>query len=251
MKRLLLIIISFVLITELSAQNSTQTIVDSAFNSYMRKDYDEAAKLYKTLLNQNYSSADLYYNLANCYMQNDDIANAIYYYEKARVLSPNDDNINYNLRIANARKKDKVEELPVIFYKSWFQSAINLMSTNNWAIFAVSSFVISLLLIFVFLFSNISKLKKISFFMALATLIIFVFSLIFSVKSAKAIENDNYAIVFSSTMVKSSPSNDARNLFEINEGLKIELIDSLNNYYQIRIADGKEGWIISDAVKKL
>ena len=71
MKRLLLIIISFVLITELSAQNSTQTIVDSAFNSYMRKDYDEAAKLYKTLLNQNYSSADLYYNLANCYMQND------------------------------------------------------------------------------------------------------------------------------------------------------------------------------------
>lgn len=251
MKKFFLLIINIVLITVAFAQKNTEAILDSAFNAYMNKDYDIAAKLYNEILDKNYSSADLYYNLANCYMQNDNIANAIYYYEKAKALNPNDNNINYNLRIANARKKDKVENLPIVFYKLWFISIMNLTPTNTWAIVAVVNFVMLLLLIFFFLFSNSSKIKKVCFFLAILFIVIFISALIFSIKSAKSIQENKYAIVFNSSMVKSSPSNDARNLFEINEGLKIEITDSLNSFYQIKLSDGKEGWITNESVKKL
>jgi SH3-like domain-containing protein len=52
-------------------------------------------------------------------------------------------------------------------------------------------------------------------------------------------------------MVKSSPQEEGTNMFEINEGLKVEILDSLNNWYNIRLADGKQGWIVKESVKKL
>jgi len=71
---------------------------------------------------EGYSSADLYYNLANAHFRNKDIASAILYYEKAKKMKPNDADIIHNLGVANSRITDKIEQLPVIFYKRWWNN---------------------------------------------------------------------------------------------------------------------------------
>jgi uncharacterized protein YgiM (DUF1202 family) len=51
-------------------------------------------------------------------------------------------------------------------------------------------------------------------------------------------------------MVKSSPSTDGNNLFEVHEGLKVQVIDTLNHWTEIRLSDGKQGWINSEQIKR-
>ncbi|MDR2836259.1 MAG: tetratricopeptide repeat protein [Bacteroidales bacterium] len=249
-KKSFLIIFNFIIFTNVNAEN-TKILIDSAFNCYMNKDYESTIKIYTNLYNQNYSSADLFYNLGNCYIETKDIANAIYFYEKALILSPNDEDILYNLKIANARIKDKVEVLPEIFYISWFKQLMSLMSSDSWAISAIISLIITLLLVFLFLFSNKSKIKKLCFYISILTLLITILTIIFSAKSAKNTINNKFAIIFESTMVKSSPNEEGSNLFEINEGLKVEIKDSINSWYEIKLSDGKDGWIHSENCKKL
>ncbi len=82
-------------------------------------------------------------------------------------------------------------------------------------------------------------------------LILSIFSLIFSIDQARLITDNNFAIIFETSLVKSGPSDESTNLFEVNEGLKVEITDSLNSWYNIKLADGKQGWIIAENVKKI
>jgi len=71
--------------------------------------YNNAISSYTKVLDEGYESADLYYNLGNACFKTDDLASAILYYEKALKLSPNDDDIVFNLNVANSRITDKIE----------------------------------------------------------------------------------------------------------------------------------------------
>lgn len=47
----------------------------------------------------------------------------------------------------------------------------------------------------------------------------------------------------STVTVKASPRNTGTDLFIIHEGLKVQIIDALDNWYEIRLSDGKQGWM--------
>jgi SH3-like domain-containing protein len=63
-------------------------------------------------------------------------------------------------------------------------------------------------------------------------------------------KNKKYAIVFSlSSEIKSSPDENGTNLYLIHYGLKVEIIDELNNWIKIILPDGKMGWMKNDSVE--
>ena len=250
MKKIFLIT-CLIILGYLSFSQSNSQLIDSAFNLYRNKDYESALKIYQDFYSQQYESADLFYNMGNCYMETNDLANAIYFYEKAKILNPNDENIDYNLKIANARIKDRVEAIPEIFYKLWFNNFCSFLSSDAWAIFAVITFCLALILFFIFLFSRKKSIKKLCFYFTILIIIFAIIGLICSYKSAKNINNNKFGIIFNSTMVKSAPNEDGTNLFEINEGLKVEIKDSVQQWKQIRLLDGKERWIIENNIKGL
>ena len=43
--------------------------------------------------------------------------------------------------------------------------------------------------------------------------------------------------------MKASPNESGTALFVIHEGLKVEIVDAVSDWYQIRIADGNVGWM--------
>jgi len=250
MKKIIIIIFSLFLISNTYSIN-IQELTDSALNCYKNGEYEQAINIYNNLYDSGYSSSELFYNLGNCYFKTNDIANSIYFYEKAKNLAPNDKDIVHNLKIANSRIKNKVEILPQPFYLVLFETISNIMTSNSWAICGIICFILTLLLIFIFLFSNKSLIKKFCFYIAVFTLIFSLYSIITSKYIAENIVNSNFGIVFSSVMVKSSPNEEGTNLFEIDKGLKVEIKDSLNSWKQIKLSDGKEGWIVGDGVKEL
>jgi SH3-like domain-containing protein len=102
-----------------------------------------------------------------------------------------------------------------------------------------------------YLFFSGMALRKLGFSIAVISLAVFIFTAVCAYKSSVEITENNYAVVFEQSMVKSSPNADAVNSFEICEGMKVQVVDSANGMYNIRLADGKEGWIAMSDVKML
>lgn len=250
MKKFFAIIISFVLSLNVFADN-IDALTDSAQNCFMQTRYAEALQLYDSIMDLGYSSSDLYYNVANCYYRLEDVANSVYYYEKSLMLNPSNSDAEFNLKIVNQQLKQNVEVLPVPFYEEWGASLLNLMSSDSWTIFNVIMFVLLLAGIAVYLFASGTALQKTGFALAAVALVLFVCTAICAYKSSRIITDNNDAVVFVQSMVKSSPNADAVNSFEICEGLKVAVTDTVNGMYCIRLSDGKSGWINMENIKML
>jgi SH3-like domain-containing protein len=52
-----------------------------------------------------------------------------------------------------------------------------------------------------------------------------------------------------SSYVKSSPDEKGNDLFILHEGTKVEVLDELNDWKKIRIANGTVGWIKSGDIE--
>lgn len=51
--------------------------------------------------------------------------------------------------------------------------------------------------------------------------------------------------------MKGAPDNSGTALFLIHEGLKVRVIGTLGNWYNIRVADGNEGWVEKSELEKI
>lgn len=250
MKKFIAIIASFILSLNVFADN-IDILTDSAQNCFMQTRYAEALQLYDSIMGMGYSSSDLYYNVANCYYRLDDVANSVYYYEKSLMLNPSNSDAEFNLKIVNQQLKQNVEVLPKPFYEEWGESLLNIMSSDSWTIFNIIMFVLLLAGIALYLFASGTALQKTGFATAAIALVLFICTAICAYKSSKIITDNKWAVVFEQSMVKSSPNADAVNSFEICEGLKVEVTDSVNGMYCIKLSDGKSGWINVEDIKLL
>lgn len=250
MKKIVLTIISSLFLLNFYG-NNIKALEDSALNNYTNKNYEHALYFYDSISKLDYSSAELHFNLANCYFNLGNIAEAIYNYEKANILAPNDKDIATNLNIARKSVRTKVEPRTEVFYAKWFNSILNLYNSNTWLYISIINFVISLIMIGLYFFTTKLMLRKTGFYLGILLLLTSIASLSFSKLQANKILNNKFAIVFETTVVKSSPSDEGTNLFEISEGMKIEVKDKLQDWSEIKLEDGKEGWLKTESIKHL
>lgn len=249
MKRIAISLFSVIVAVNVFA--GTDVLIDSARNHYTRGDFYEAQLIYQQMLDSNYSSYELYFNLGNCYFRSEQFAQAIYYYEKALQLKPADENAHANLRIAGSRITDKINVIQPVFYIRWYNAVTLWFSSDAWAVGFVIFLILSVGSAVLFLLMRRRSIKKMSFALGAVFLVITIASLHFSVKQRQLTQHSQYAIVFEDLMVKSSPSDDGNNLFEIHKGLKVTVTDTLNNWSELRLPDGKKGWAVSSGLKRL
>ncbi len=229
-----------------------QTLLDSANAAYSRKQYDAAVDYYKKILELGYVAPEVYYNLGNSYFKQNKITDAIYYYEKALKLAPNDQDIKYNLSIANQYITDKIKPVPEFFLTKIVHKTADLMSSNQWAITSLVVFIIVVVSALWFLFTRSMSMKKTALYIVIIGLFVSSVSLYFSGLQYRRYIKSNKAIVFAPTVtIKSSPDKEGNDLMIIHEGLKVEITDSLNNWYEIRLPDGNKGWTEKQNVRKI
>ena len=223
-----------------------------ADSAYARGEYQQAIKDYEALLKLG-ASADLYYNLGNAYYRTENITRAVLNYERALLLSPGDRDIRFNLQIAQSKTIDKIVPESEMFFFTWYRSLVNLMSVDGWARTSLVSLTLVIILLLVYLFSDRIWLRKIGFFGGFVLLILFVLSNIFAWQQKQNFLFRIVAIVtVPSVTVKSTPANNGTDLFILHEGTKVIITDgSMKGWKEIRIADGKEGWIESKQIEEI
>ena len=129
---------------------------------------------------------------------------------------------------------------------------IQKFNYNTWAWIAVSCSLLFALLFLLYHFSYGTGNKRFYFISSIISAILVILSLLFAYNNYNFTKSYKTAIVFAQQSdVKSAPTNSSDISFELHEGTKVQLLESLDNWRKIKIADGKIGWIAADAIKEL
>lgn len=227
----------------------TKSEADSA---YIQGDYAAAVQMYESLLQQG-EALELYYNLGNSYFKLDDLGRAILNYERALMLQPSHADVQANLEIARAKTVDKVVPIPEIFFLAWIHAVRGSLSADSWGICAIFFFLLMGVSLTLYFFAKRMAWKKGGFFAGMASLLLCVVCNVFAYQQRSRFVHRTEAIVLApSVTVRSTPSESGTSLFVLHEGHKLSVKDdSMREWKEIRLEDGKVGWVPAEAIEKI
>lgn len=244
---LLLLFISAIV----KADNHTVTF-DSANAAYAKGKYEQAIRLYYSILESGQESSDLYFNLGNAYFKSNETGKAILNYERAKKLNPDDEDLATNLKMANQHIEDRIEAAPQLFLSEWKDGLSDIMSEKAWSIFVIMLICIGLALIAVYIVSRNRILRQVGFYLGSVLIILSVFSYFFARNKYNSTINNPSAIILSpSVTVNGSPSEKGTKLFILHEGVKVDITGEESGWTEIRIANGNVGWVKSGSLEQI
>ena len=240
----------FLLAISLFPLSSSAITKQNADAEYQKGNYSQAVKDYKEILEGGVSSS-VYYNLGNAYYRLDNIPQAILAYERALQLSPSDGDIRFNLQMAQSKTIDKITPDGEMFFVTWYKALVNLFGVDSWAVIGLLCLLLSMVMSCVFFLSTTPVRRKWGFFAGLFFLCIFIFSIVFAHQQKSELCQKNGAIIITPTVsVKKTPSESGTETFVIHEGTKVFVTDhSMRSWYNVKLEDGREGWIKSNQLE--
>ncbi|MEZ4809703.1 MAG: tetratricopeptide repeat protein [Allomuricauda sp.] len=232
--------------------SQNDALFTQATEYYNNGEYSKAIENYNKILESGEHSAELYFNLGNCHYKLNAIGPSIYYYEKALLLKPNDSEILNNLNYAQNMRLDAIEELPKTEIAQIYGNIVNLFSFDQWAYIAVGLIILFVLGYLAYFFLRMANQKRIAFIVSSFALVLGMVSILLAYLQQREFNEDNPAIVFSKEVKISSEPNDGSDVvFTLHEGTKVNVLDQLNDWNKIKIADGQSGWLKGDSIKLL
>ena len=242
MKRLIFILSLFI-----CSQNfASEQVFELGNKQYVNENYSAAISLYDSILISGLESSELYYNLGNCHYKTNDWANAIWHYEKSLQLN-NNEKTKHNLELVKLKIIDRIEPLPQLFYKKWWINLTQTLSTQVWQILTLFGMSLIFILQLISQFTSLKSKLITKIFSAITVIILLITQTSYHNNFTK-----KEAIIFSETItVNSAPTSSSTNLFTLHAGSKVEIIDTIGDWINIKIANGNSGWIAQNSIKEL
>ncbi|MBL4604994.1 MAG: SH3 domain-containing protein [Flavobacteriaceae bacterium] len=233
------------------AQSADELFV-KANDQYKQELYNEAITTYNEIETLGLVSSELYYNLGNCYYKLNKVAPSIYNYEKALLIDPLNEDAQNNLVFAKRLTIDNIEELPKSLFQKIDESFVKKLSYNEWSVISVAFSIVGVLLFLLFYFSYTPTKKRLFFVTSILSFLLLITSSIFAIKEYSFHQNNISAIIFAQEVeIKNAPTLNSEEIFNLHEGTKVTILDTVDNWKKIRISDGKIGWILTEKIKLL
>ena len=233
-----------------SAETLSKVRADEA---YSQEQYEEAISLYEQLISEKGPSADVYYNMGNAYYRIDSLSAAILSWERVLRLQPGDDDARFNLQLARAKTVDKIAPEREMFFVTWYRSLVQVFSVDVWAVVGIVALAVALVLALVWFFAFSERLRRLSFTVAAVLLVLFLLSNLFAWQQQRALQRHDEAIVMVQQLpVKSTPAAGGSDEFTIHAGTKVTITDdTMEDWKQILLPDGREGWVQAKDIEKI
>ncbi len=242
-----------------TAQNTDKALpIDNALKAYEAKDYAQAAQLYETCLKKvqkaanEDQTAEICYNLGNCYYRMKEYPHAILYYQRALKIQPENKDAAFNLQLTQAKLTDRFESPSEMFFVTWFRSVVTQHSADTWGHLALLTLIIALLLFVCFRVANHTAVRKSGFFGFIAFFILTIVLYVFAALQQQRKSTEQLFVVMSETQSYTSPSTSAPKSRILNEGTTLKLTDTANeSWIQVEMPDGKTTWIEKNTIEKV
>lgn len=244
----MILIMSMLMIPGLTHAENTaylDSLWSKGVQAYTDGRWSECTESLKALESVGVVSPELYYNLGNAYFKSGDYPHAILYYERTLKISPSFEDARINLDFANSLIRDKIDAVPEFVLKSWARKVCYLMPSDFWAVISIVLFAAALALFLVFRLGASRGLRRTGFYCSIVALILSASSFGMARWQRNSYLRADGAIVMKPvTSVKSSPSRDSsKDLFVLHEGTKVTVLDTVGEWKNISLSDGRQGWI--------
>jgi len=219
---------------------------------YQAGNYEKAIDSYLEIDSMGYYSPELYYNLGNTYFRSNKLGRARLYLERAVLSKPGEEDYQANLEYLKSMLPDKFDEVPELFLKTWLREIVNLTNTDGWMKIAVLFFILFIIGGLLYIFSSNLSLRRSGFYGGLLFLFIGTTTLVFSLKQNQRRFHSNHAIILeASQTVHSAPRESGKQLFVLHEGSKVKLEKELEGWIEIKVSDGRKGWIPASSAEEI
>jgi len=241
-----------VFVLSLASWAQNDSIFNIANEAYADGNYQEAQRLYQSILKADEMSGELYFNLGNTHYKLENLAQSIYYYEKALKFNPQDEAILNNLNFAERMRLDQFERLPESEVDQGLDSFITFFSVDTWSIVGIGLLFISALAFGVFLFFKRPFLKRLAFGFSLGFILLSVGAFSMAQTQVQQINNTSYAIIFEEEKILyEEPNPNSSILLNLHEGTKIKILDEFRSFYKVELPDGTTGWMDVEGLREI
>jgi len=240
----------------LAAVPARADLLDDAWkrgnDAYLRGDYAAAVTAYEQIDRQQVVSAELAFNLGNAYYRQGQLGRAIWCWERALAIDPDQEDARYNLdqarKVASTRVHDKLEGAerdPV-----WVRVVTQLSAaTETWL------FVLLYVALFVALGLRVRARRQArpedtehghgSAWTALAAILGTAAALagLLLVGRVAMGRMPSGIVLADQAPVKEGADPNYKTSFEVHAGLRVRLLDRDQDWVRIRLANGLEGWL--------
>ena len=249
MKKLLILAL---FLSQVVLAQSADELFQKANDQYKLEQYETAIKTYEQIESLGLASSELYYNIGNCYYKLNRVAPSIYNYEKALMINPLNADAQNNLVFARRLTIDNIEELPKSVLQKLDESFVKKLSYNEWAMVSVGLSILGCSLFLLFYFAYSPGRKRLFFVTSMISFLLLITTSVFTIKEYSFARSNIEAIIFATqTEIKNAPTLNGETVFTLHEGTKVKVLDTVDNWKKIKIADGKIGWIVTDELKVL
>ncbi len=236
----------------LFSQSENEEYFNKGVDLYNNGNYNEAIIKFKEIIEKGEHSENLYFNLGNAYYKVNDIANSIFYYEKALKLNSKNKDVLNNLAFSKNMLIDKVEKLPINQVSEFLNSISETLNVNQWLTLGIILLYLFSITFILYFFSSKSALKK-NYFTIFSILFLLALSSIF-IGLNKFEKQKSYfeAIIFENKIdFRTEPNYRSEILLNLHEGTKVVIKEELNDWALVEIIDGNKGWIELQSIKKI
>jgi len=244
------VIILFLALAASATAQTPDQLYTEANSLYQQGRLTEARDRYEAIARDGWANGELYYNLGNCYYKLGEFGRAILNYERAARLLPNDEDVRFNLQMAGLRITDRIEPTPRLFLWDWWDGIKGSFSLRSATWTAFAAYALVMLLAAGMIFARTYALRKWLFIALLAGGGVFVGTLtLFLAKESDDTRRDEAVVTAPVTTIKNSPDRASSDAFVLHAGVKILILDSVNDWVKVRLADGKVGWMEQSAAE--
>lgn len=212
---------------------------------------DESIALFRDLIEeQGIVNAKLYYNVGNAYMLKGEIGEAILNYRRAERLDPLDANLAQNLAVARARVQTAVEPSPggqVVETLLFWHDDLP-MGARFWALafFSGAAWILLGLRL-------LGRARGAGVWGAVVSFAIAGAMLASLLADERAVERASEAVVVADSVVaRKGPDEEAyepRFSAPLAEGVEVVIEQRRPGWAYVRLADGREAWVPSEAIE--
>jgi tetratricopeptide (TPR) repeat protein len=213
----------------------------SAANAhYQAGRYREALNIYQQI-NRQLTSWQVLYNIGNCYFKLDQPLAAKIHYLRARKFRPLDSSISRNIAIVNKNFKDVIAPETPDFISRAVQVLHAAIGLNTLSLLLLAA--ILLLNLFLFLFMKKGRNKKLIYGLAFSLSLSLALGAYHANRVASLGQTSIAVVSAGNSVLRSGPGESNTELFKINPGLEVRILDRNRDWVQVSASVQVAGWI--------
>ncbi|MDO4691410.1 MAG: hypothetical protein Q4A64_00895 [Porphyromonadaceae bacterium] len=247
-----IIYFSIALLTMFGAVAYAQDERLSPGETFANGDYAEAARYYQEQIKESKTpTSDMLYNLGVYYTQMEHMPDAILAYERALYLEPTNSMARHNLDLLYEQVKGGMGNGRGLLTR-WADRLCYSLTINTWALVALASFALMLLAFGAFLISRVLGRKKAFFYSSILLVVLCL------VANASILHqwyyyklSETQAILQEAQQLLSTADGHAIATAELYEGTPIWILSSEETASQIRLPDGRVGWVANSSFTRI